>query len=416
MLIINFSHVPAGVPLFMVCGLPLSIRAALEGIRSGFKYISLLVQPEDLVTVVNLFKCDSRLEGIHVAVSTDELLNNFNLQTNKNMGTTVTVVPGDRVWRANLLADLHEESCHGGAKIYSDRNTGFGMAKIMTTDLAKYFASNEKRLFPLSEFSDSDTECQHVIESDWYAVPSDKNIRGAENFLLSRLIKKADGVVSRNINRKISLSITRRLMTTAVTPNQVTAVVMLVGILSGPVTAGAGGYIGLVLGALLYYAAAVLDGCDGELSRLRFQGTPYGAWLDTVVDDAVGLSYITGLYIYLSMQSAGWGWVGCIAIFFYVLTLAPRYYVMAFFMGSGDYQKLSSLKPRPATTGVLFQAVRMFEDTVCRTDFIPFAAVVTAVLHSSEIFAGLFMLGCIGSAIDSLATFFSMRERTKIPT
>jgi len=413
MFIINFFDVPAGIPLLEICGLPFWMRGALEGSQNGFEKIFLLVRPEDSCSVINAVKNDGRLSGVRVLTSDDALHERLSLQQDKEQEEAI-IVAGNGVWVASLLTDGRTTPCHGKTITWMDRKGDCIMVKMMATDFVKHCESHDKMTSFWTGKSAADSECHQLTDSVWYAVRSERDIRGAEDFLLARLVKKADGVVSRNINRKISLAITRRLMRTAVTPNQVTALVFLVGIMSGPVIVVLGGYGGLVAGALLYYAAAVLDGCDGELSRLRFQGTPYGAWLDTVVDDTVGLSYITGLYWYLSSLAGAWGWVGCTAIFFYLLTLGPRYYVMANFLGSGDYQKLSSLKPR-TTGGGFAGVVRVLEDTVCRTDFIPFAAFVTALLHGSGIFAGLFMLGCIGSALDSIATFFSMRKMSELP-
>ena len=341
--------------------------------------------------------------------STDALLERLIVQQDREQ-EEISIVAGNGICSAGLLIDVRQTPCDDKSIIWTDGEGELGIAKMMLSDFVKHIKSDEKQLFLLIGKGDLNNEYHRMADSDWYAVRSARDIRRVEDFLLATLVKKADGVVSRSINRKISLSITRRLMRTVVTPNQIAALVLLIDIFSGHVIGLGGGYGGIAMGGQLYYAAAVLDGCDGELSRLRFQGTPYGAWLDTVVDDTVGLSYVAGPYYYLSNQAAVWGWVGCTAIFFYLLTLALRYYVMAFFLGSGDYQKLSGLKPRSTSAGVFSRAVRMLEDTVCRTDFIPFAAFVTALPHCSEVFAGLFMLGCIGSAFDSIVTFLSMRK------
>jgi CDP-L-myo-inositol myo-inositolphosphotransferase len=36
-----------------------------------------------------------------------------------------------------------------------------------------------------------------------------------------------------------------------------------------------GGYINLVTGAILAQAASIVDGCDGEIARLKFQATEF---------------------------------------------------------------------------------------------------------------------------------------------
>jgi CDP-L-myo-inositol myo-inositolphosphotransferase len=45
-----------------------------------------------------------------------------------------------------------------------------------------------------------------------------------------------------------------------------------------------GGYPCLFLGGLLAQFASVIDGCDGEVARLKFQGSDYGGWFDAVLD------------------------------------------------------------------------------------------------------------------------------------
>jgi CDP-L-myo-inositol myo-inositolphosphotransferase len=45
-----------------------------------------------------------------------------------------------------------------------------------------------------------------------------------------------------------------------------------------------GHFVGFVIGTILYQVASVLDGCDGEIARVRFLESPRGAALDTSVD------------------------------------------------------------------------------------------------------------------------------------
>ena len=118
----------------------------------------------------------------------------------------------------------------------------------------------------------------------------------AERLLLASLGKATDGWFSRHFNRPLSLWITRKLATRAVSPNQMTAVTLLVGLASGLVSAF-GGYGPFLAGALLFQLASVLDGVDGELARLRFEESPRGEWLDTVSDDLTNVAYFAGLTV-----------------------------------------------------------------------------------------------------------------------
>ncbi|MDJ0765067.1 MAG: CDP-alcohol phosphatidyltransferase family protein [Myxococcota bacterium] len=228
--------------------------------------------------------------------------------------------------------------------------------------------------------------------------------RLAERALMKSLIKEADGIISRNLNRKISTAISRRLAAYPIRPNWVTAVVFLVGILSGPF-ALMGTYTGFVLGGFCYWFSAVLDGCDGELSRLKFQGSKLGAWLDTIVDDMVGLSYILGMYTALARGSdhAFWSYLGIGGVAAYLATILPRYYIMARRSGSGDYQKMAR-ETRPKQQGRFSRLALTVRDMVFRTDFLPFYALVTAVAGIVPAFAVPFAVGAVASAIDTLLT------------
>jgi phosphatidylglycerophosphate synthase len=246
-------------------------------------------------------------------------------------------------------------------------------------------------------------------------VVDDETAALAERSLLLSLKKSADGVISRNINRKISTAISRQLARYPIRPNHVTAVVFLVGVMSGPF-AWLGTYTGFALGGFCYWFSAVLDGCDGEISRLKYQGSPLGAWLDTIVDDLVCLSYIVGMYMALSRNAehSYWFWIGIVAITFYLATLLPRYYIMAFYSGSGDYQKMAA-DQRPVEISIITKLSLATRDVVFRTDFLPFYAMVTALVGFVPAFAAPFAIGTIASAIDSIVSLLKYKKQSTAP-
>jgi len=106
--------------------------------------------------------------------------------------------------------------------------------------------------------------------------------------------KPQDGFMARHFDRHLSLAASRALLETTVTPNQMTVFSTTLGLI------GACFFLGdtrlyYVIGALLIWLHSVLDGCDGELARVRFQESPLGSDLDFWGDNLVHLALFTCL-------------------------------------------------------------------------------------------------------------------------
>ncbi|HEV8663969.1 MAG TPA: CDP-alcohol phosphatidyltransferase family protein [Candidatus Methylomirabilis sp.] len=83
-----------------------------------------------------------------------------------------------------------------------------------------------------------------------------------------------------------SRPLTRLLLQTPLTPNQVTAGNLLVGLAAlGGLAAGTTGWA--LAGALLLQGYYVLDHCDGEVARARGLTSPAGFWFDRGADVVV---------------------------------------------------------------------------------------------------------------------------------
>jgi len=82
----------------------------------------------------------------------------------------------------------------------------------------------------------------------------------------------------------LSRPLTRLLLQTRLTPNQVTAANLLVGLAALSALAVGGSAWGVV-GALLLQGYYVLDHCDGEVARARGLTSPAGFWFDRGAGD-----------------------------------------------------------------------------------------------------------------------------------
>ena len=56
---------------------------------------------------------------------------------------------------------------------------------------------------------------------------------------------------------------------------------------------------------MLAQIASIIDGCDGEIARLKFQQSDYGGWLDAVLDRYADAFLLFGLTWHLLQQGAG---------------------------------------------------------------------------------------------------------------
>jgi 1L-myo-inositol 1-phosphate cytidylyltransferase / CDP-L-myo-inositol myo-inositolphosphotransferase len=120
--------------------------------------------------------------------------------------------------------------------------------------------------------------------------------------ILRATAKPSDGLVSRWINRPLSRRLSAVLLRMpGLRPNHLTigtgllALAMLAVMLTGEPW-------GLIAGGLLFHAASVFDGVDGEVARATFRTSRKGAALDSVVDVATNLAMVVGLTANLALR------------------------------------------------------------------------------------------------------------------
>jgi phosphatidylglycerophosphate synthase len=176
--------------------------------------------------------------------------------------------------------------------------------------------------------------------------------RRAERALFRALRKREDGWTSRWLNRYISLAISRLLVKTPLAPNQVSLAILAVG-LGGAWLAAQGSYGSMLLGAFLFQMQSVLDGCDGEMSRVTYRGSLVGEWLDTIGDDLTNYGFFAGAAIGLHRQTGSSLYLiaGAITVLSGVIASGIEYRYLAK-IGSGDLLKYP-LSAGPASSGPL---------------------------------------------------------------
>ncbi len=141
----------------------------------------------------------------------------------------------------------------------------------------------------------------------WIDVDDPAAFARAEKTLLARLRDKpSDGPVARWLNRPMSIRLSRRLVNLPITPSQISVFSFLCSVAAAAFFL-AGDRILLLLGGVLAQFASVVDGCDGEIARLKYQQSDYGGWLDAVLDRYSDAFLLFGLTWY-SFSATGSRW------------------------------------------------------------------------------------------------------------
>ena len=229
-------------------------------------------------------------------------------------------------------------------------------------------------------------------------VNDDRAASAAERALFRSLRKPQDGWTSRHLNRYISLSISRWLVKTPLKPNQVSVAILGVGVL-GAVMAARGGYASLLFGATAFQAQSVLDGCDGEMSRVSHRGSRLGEWLDTIGDDLTNYGFFggagLGLYRQTGHQLYLLAGAICVACGVIASGLEYRYLIK---IGSGDLLKYPLSQASSGGGKLAFLAPLFKRDTFV------FLTLLAAVAGALGPMLCIFSLGAIGILFSVLKT------------
>ena len=128
----------------------------------------------------------------------------------------------------------------------------------------------------------------------WSDCDTYKDVKFAEKKLLANLSKPADGILSKKFNRKVSAFITSFLIKTPITPNMISFLIPVLAIFAFFILSR-GTQMSFILGGILIQFLSIIDGCDGEISRLKFQKSVFGTWLDPILDRYVDMFLIAGM-------------------------------------------------------------------------------------------------------------------------
>jgi hypothetical protein len=249
--------------------------------------------------------------------------------------------------------------------------------------------------------------------------------RAAHRLLYRILIKPQDNAITRYLYRPVSFPLTRLLVWTPITPNQISYLVAAIVAIGCWITAQPSHTAALV-GTAVVLAGSYLDCCDGEVARVKLLSSRLGAWIDTIVDELSSLGYMIAVGIHCDrMYGPGffgappfdpWHAAVAVGVVTYLWSIYCIYYNLIVAVGSANSQDYVGrfevvpgarpntvrLQPKSAREGTNPRAlppalrwVGTYAPYIVRRDFISWMAVLLAAVRLTHVAFALLVTGGI---------------------
>ena len=215
----------------------------------------------------------------------------------------IVIVADDTAFYPALLRDAFARNGTTDAVEFVSGDKPIGIwslsAAVATRIASRCETVTDTELYSL--LAENVDEHRDVATDRWQQVLTEADRVAAEEKLNRWLVKPTDGIFAQ-FNRRISVPISRQLIKWPITPNMVSLFTLAVGFVSALFFAS-GGYWNTVLAAVFSVWASILDGCDGEVARLKLQESAFGCWLETICDYLYYLFIFSGMAIGLVRRS-----------------------------------------------------------------------------------------------------------------
>jgi CDP-L-myo-inositol myo-inositolphosphotransferase len=128
----------------------------------------------------------------------------------------------------------------------------------------------------------------------WHDLDTPEDVRAARRSLRRSLRKPEDGPISRLLNRPISTRISMAISQLRPNPGAISFIALLLCAIGSSLLALGKG----IAGGVLVQLASVVDGVDGEVARLQYRTSAWGALVDGVLDRIGDAMVVAGLAIW----------------------------------------------------------------------------------------------------------------------
>jgi phosphatidylglycerophosphate synthase len=322
----------------------------------------------------------------------------------------LVLVDGSAIYHASLIQQVSDWSSDSATLALTSDGQPVGLYALRSDELRgiAHFCAPAGLDRLLAAISPANPAVSiEVSDLLWQRVRSENDRGIAERKLDRWLVKPTDGIYAR-LNRRVSIPISRQLIKFPISANMVSIFTLAVGILCAAFFA-LGGYWYTVLGALLCLFASILDGCDGEVARLKLLESDFGCWLETVCD------YVFYFFLLIGMTIGQWRTSGSKSYLFWGGVLL--FGALASFLAVGwQRRRLATGRPeqllgiwqghveKRASNPLLYAARHL--EFIVRRCFFPYALVVFALLGIMNV---AFLLSVLGANLVWPVALYSAR-------
>ena len=302
-----------------VAGLPLILRIALSAVQGGCDTVVALAGDAEQ-RLRQVLSADRRTRTIPVVSEVHDAAIN---------STHVAIFPSDCLITPRTVQHVHTTPSDGRPRLFQPPEGGGRMHGIVVGPRGCLAALAEQparlcKLTPPPVPASLEGELCIPITNAATAVE-------AERRLVARLAETTadtDGPIAR-FDRALSSRLSRLLVRTPLRPNHITVVGTTIGLL-GAWSLAQGSYASGLFGTLLFWAAVIIDGCDGEVARLKFQETRFGYLFDVITDNVVHVAIFVGLGVgqYRAAPESNFQWLVVLLLGGFACALTATYFCL----------------------------------------------------------------------------------------
>ena len=309
-------------PLARIAGLPIAERVFRSALRARYTRVIVLADDAEGPALGRLAAATSPRIEVHAGAEAHERA----IAALPRHGTFTAIGAGS-VPSPALLADAAELSAGRGAVRDVPAGDAYPVSGVVrmqaadARDLEELRARLRERVTGGAPQAAGE-EVSHGQARLSLRIASSADLPAAERTIRRASYKDTDNKLAR-LNRRVSVPISVALIRTPLTANQLSVALVALGFYSAWLFS-LGAYLPGALAGFLSLAASVLDGCDGEIARLKYQESALGCWIETFGDYSYYIAIFVGLTIG-AVRFTGmpiFYWLGAIALAGTLITFA----------------------------------------------------------------------------------------------